>query len=1129
MKKNKPFGELFYRSLRKTLLIMRIAIILLILGVLQTHANDAYSQRTRLSVNFSDAVLTEVLDKIEMESEFYFLYNEKFLDTDRKVSIKADEQLITTILDNLFAGTHITYTIIDRKIILVPDYMMTELQQKLPVTGKVTDAATGTPMPGVNIVIKGTTIGTMTDAAGSFSLTVTDRNVTLVFSFIGYITQEIQLNDRTTIDVALAGELTGLDEVVVIGYGTQKRISVTGAIVSVQTDNLISNPSATVSSSLAGRVTGLTSVQYSGQPGYDEPIIYIRGLGSLTSDASQPLILVDGVERPFSQLDPNEIESVSILKDASATAVYGIRGANGVIIVTTKRGYIGAPKITISSSAGAQFPTRLTEMTDSYLYGTLHNAATLDDNPSAVPVFSAAAIKAFKEGGTLIYPNTDWINYLVKPAAFQTQHSFNISGGTGNIKYFVNLGYFSQDGLFETFDVDYAYQYGFKRYNYRTNLDLNITSTTNISLTIGGRSEIRQQPGSIPSDGPWVNLFWAVPYSGMVYEGKRIYNGNNRLYIPTTEKKDGLTAIGWGSGYRRETSNPMNIDFGLTQNLEAIAKGLSWRFKFANNSSNVQYKLRSTSKATYEPYYLCDVTTAVGDSTIVFKKNGSDGLLGYAESSSKARNWYMETALSYDRNFGSHNVTGLLLYNQSKTFYPTSYSDIPLGYVGIAARLTYNYQSKYMVDLNLGYNGSENFAPGNRFGFFPAFSAGWAITEENFLKDRFLWLSYLKIRASVGTVGNDKMGTNRFLYLPDSYYSDLNSYSFGSSNPTNVKEAHEGFIGNPDVTWERAVKQNYGFDLRMFSGNLSLSMDFFYEFRNNILTRRNTVPSILAIPMPAQNIGEVENKGYEAELKWRDGIKNFNYYFTANMSFARNKVIYKDEVPKNEPWLYETGQRINQPFGYVFEGFWTQEQAASYQEYPDQSYVPKAGDVRYKDLNNDGVINTDDKRPIGFPDYPEYIASIQSGFDFKGFDISMLWTGVTNVSRSLNFAFGDNWSMAFGELGDRGLIKWQADNHWTPETAETAITPRITFTGRINNTLVSDLWTRDASYIRLKNLELGYSIQPTVLKRFGISTLRFYVNGYNLLLFDKMKFMDPESSRNYPIIRIMNFGLNLNF
>jgi TonB-linked SusC/RagA family outer membrane protein len=533
---------------------------------------------------------------------------------------------------------------------------------------------------------------------------------------------------------------------------------------------------------------------------------------------------------------------------------------------------------------------------------------------------------------------------------------------------------------------------------------------------------------------------------------------------------------------------------------------------------------------------------------VVFVKNGVDGALGYAESSSVSRNWYMESAFSYDRTFGDHQVTGLLLYNESKSYYPATYTDIPTGYVGLAARGTYNYKSKYLADFNLGYNGSENFAPGKRFGLFPAVSAGWVVSEEKFLKDKISFLDFLKLRMSFGEVGNDRQGSSRFLYLPDSYLANsfisepfwshqFDGYNFGTDISTNQTVAAEGKTGNPGVTWEVAKKTNIGIDMKLFTGKLGITGDVFYEYRNNILTIRNTVPSILAINLPVVNIGSVENKGFEVEIKWRDKIGNVNYYLTSNMSFARNKILYMDEIPKDEPYLYATGNRVGQPFGYIFDGFWTANEVAHYNDLdaqgkritPDYGYAPKPGDCKYKDLNGDGKINTDDQKAIGYPDYPEFNFSLSGGISYKGFDISMMWTGVTNVSRILN---DDTWRIAFGATQNRSLLQWLADNSWTPETASTAILPRISFTSADNNTKTSTLWIRDASYIRLKNLEIGYSFHNGILKKLGISSVRIYTNGYNLLTFDYLKFMDPEQRSNtpdYPMITIYNLGLNVTF
>jgi TonB-linked SusC/RagA family outer membrane protein len=1009
--------------------------------------------------------------------------------------------------------------------------------QERMISGTVT-SVNNEPLAGVTVVVKGTTIGTLTELNGKFTLSVPATRRTLAFSFVGMTPKEVEIGTNNVYNVVLEETTTNLEEVVVVGYGTQKKISITGAIVSVASEALIKSPNASVSNSLAGRVTGLTTVQYSGKPGGDDPNIYVRGIGSLTDAASTPLMLVDGVERSFTQMDPNEIESISVLKDASSTAVYGIKGANGVIIVTTKRGQEGTPKISFTSTYGLQQPTRLVQMADSYRYAIVHNQATLSDNSAATVRFTPAAVAAFKAGldGTetfeqgMIYPNTDWVNMLVKASAFQTQQNLNISGGSSIVKYFVSLGYLSQDGLLNTFQTDYSYNFGYQRYNYRANVDIDITKTTRFSILIGGQSQLRQEPATQPSEGMFTVLYWAVPYSGKMYEGNRVLLTNR--YIATTEKKDGLNAIGWGTGYTRALSNIMNLDLGVTQNLDMVTKGLNWRFKVSNNSTAGHSKTRSTSQPTYDPYYYRDVATPTGnsaqDSSVVFRKSGSAGLLGYSESASKARNWYLETALSYARDFGQHNITGLLLYNEQKWFYPSSPSDIPSGTVGLAARATYNYSLKYMVEVNLGYNGSENFAPGNRFGFFPSVGAGWTLTEENFLKNRISFLNYLKLRFSYGIVGNDKLSGSRFLYLPDSYSINSGSYSFGTINTTNQISASEGRIGNPDVTWEKSAKQNYGIDLKLFKGKLGATVDVFFELRNNILTTRNTVPSILAFTLPAKNLGKVSNRGFEVEMRWNDNFGKVNYYLTANMSFARNKILYMDEVPKVYDYQTQTGLRVNQRFAYSFDGFWTQSDIDNIASFPNASYTPKPGDARYKDINGDNIINGDDQIAMGFPDYPEIIFSLSGGVNYKGFDFSMLWSGVENCSRVLN----DTWRVAFSGLGDRSLNLWLADNSWTPETSSTATLPRISFTGATNNTKTSDIWLKNSAYVRLKNLEIGYTMTPVALKRIGISKLRISATGYDLITFDHFKFLDPEqrtSSPDYPLVKIYSLGLNVTF
>lgn len=1025
------------------------------------------------------------------------------------------------------------------KFLLVGIFLFFQLSasaQERTISGLVTGVDKA-PIPGVTVWVKGTTLGTLTNSDGRFTLAIPANAQALVISFVGMETKEVVIGSGNVYNVVLTETAVNLEEVVVVGYGTQKKISVTGAISSVPTAELVKSPQASVANSLEGRVTGLSTVQYGGQPGADDPTIYIRGIGSLSASASTPLMLVDGVERSFTQIDPNEIESISILKDASATAVYGIRGANGVIIVTTKRGMEGAPKISFSSSAGLQIPSGLVPMADSYTWAKAYNDAQYSDNNGVAPtnrMFSDYALARFKDKTQpLIYSDVDWVKMFVKPSAPQTQENINITGGSSLVKYFVSLGYLNQAGQVRTFNADnFSDSYGYKRYNYRANFDLDMTKSTRFSLTIGGISGVTYQPNGYASTD-WPTLYRSDPWAGQLYQGKRILIGSK--YIGFVNNKDGFSAMHWGSGVTSSFTNQMNLDLQVTQKLDVITKGLGWRFKISNNSNSGQSKTRSSSKETYDPWFLCDavpIPANLGDSTVVLRRSGSNGLLGYSESSSKSRNWYLETALNYDHQFGNHQVTGLLLYNESKIFYPPTNPDLPTGYVGLAARATYNYRLKYMLDINLGYNGSENFAPGKRFGLFPSVAVGWTLTEENFLKNKIAFLDYLKLRFSYGLVGNDRFGSNRFLYLPNSYSlssSDSNpGYYFGTTITTATNAASESRIGNPNVTWEKATKQNIGVDLKLFRGKLSATGDYFYEYRDNILAQRNVVPSLIAISLPAQNIGRVQNQGYEVELKWRSNFGKLNYNLTGNMSFSRDKILYQDEIPKLYDYLATTGRPVGTRWAYRFDGFWTADDIDHLTDFPNASYTPQPGDARFKDINGDGVIDSFDQSVTGYPDAPEYVFSLAGGADYRGFDISFLFSASTHCSRILS----DTWRKPFQDIGQWALMQWIADNSWTPETASTAFLPRITLTGANNNFRQSDIYVQDASYIRLKNVEVGYAFTAGVLKRLGISRMRVYANGFNMLTITKLKILDPEmqtSGKAYPLIKIANIGLNVTF
>lgn len=1011
--------------------------------------------------------------------------------------------------------------------------------QSINVKGTVTSSNDGLPLIGVNIIEEGTTNGVVTDFDGNYSISV-KQGVTLKFTYLGFISKEVVVN-KNQINVVMEEDTKALEEVVVIGYGTQKKVTLTGSVSNIGEEELMKSPAASLGNSLAGKLPGVSTVQYSGLPGGDDPLILIRGVASLSTAGAAPLVLVDGVERSFTQIDPNEVADISVLKDASATAVFGVRGANGVILVTTKRGKIGKAKISASASFGIQTPTTYLEFVNSYEYATTYNEAQRRDGDTEFR-FSQEAIQHFKDGDQpLLYPNMNWIDYVMRNSAPQTQQNVNISGGNERVKYFVSVGMLQQEGLFRTFATDPNENFSYNRFNYRSNLDIKIDKINSIAINIGGRVEDKTSLPRGESD-IFESILFAPPMSGSgIVDGKRIVS--NVKYVGVDMNEDPMRF--YGSGHVDNVVNVLNLDLQYDADLDVITKGLSFKLKGSYNSAHSHSKRWENYEAypSYRPYML-------DDGTIVLETSGDKWQPEYTESGGvQSRDWYAETGFNYSRKFGNHEVSGLLLYNQSKYYYPNPYRDIPRGYVGLVGRTTYNYASKYLLDLNVGYNGSENFAPGKRYGTFPSFSLGWIMTEEPWMKDQNLF-SYLKFRYSYGVVGNDYMNNRRFLYLPpeysvhNGYYNGYgggqHGYNFGTNNTTFVKGATEDTSGNPDVTWEKAVKQNIGVDLRTFIDKLSLSIDFFKENRSNILINNDsfiTAPSALvASPI---NYGKVDNKGIEVNMTWADNDRAFKYSVTPTFSFNRNKIIEMAEVPKKYDYLYRTGHKVNQPFGYEFFDFYQEGKTedaylAIYGE-PMPSQLGQVnlqdGDAIHVDLNGDGVISSEDQHAIGFPDYPEITFSLNTNFSFKNFDFFMLWNGATNVSRSLSWPYNPQ----FGQFHKQSLLRWVYDNSWTAESAETASLPRITFKNEANNSVMSSVWMADASYLRLRNVELGYTIDRLPLLS-STSNIRIYINGTNLLTFSKFDGNDPENKGggyqntvSYPVLKLYTIGVKVNF
>ena len=1026
--------------------------------------------------------------------------------------------------------------------------------QTMEVRGRVTDDRME-PIPGVNVLIKGSTAGTFTDVDGNYTI-MTVPDAVLKFSSLGFLDKSVKVGGRTVLDVVLSGDTESLEETVVIAYGTRSKASVTGALASVGTEELLKSPAVSVTNMLAGNIPGVSAVQTSGQPGKDAATLYIRGSGSLDNSLAAPLVLVDGVERDFSQIDPNEIESISVLKDASSTAVFGVRGANGVILVTTRRGLSGKPKISVSTSVGLQQPISLVEQTGSYEFARFWNIKQeLDGVTNRKLYFTREAIEAYRTGSDpIMYPSMDWQDYCFNDVFVQNRNNINISGGNDNVKYFISVGYLYQNGLLKQLPgQEYDNNYRYDRYNYRANIDAKLTPTTTMKLGIGGVVGNTQEPRHVVSDtnqdqNPWViSQIWTHPFAGPGFvDGVRTVIPND--FVPLGEiMRDGMFVF-YGCGYTRKYNTNLNIDLDITQDLGFITEGLSIGIKGAyDNSFSLTKKYTGGGveyqTAYYQSYFDTDgqmeQTSPDYDKTIIYVPTGSDTPLSYSESNGRGQNWYIEGRINYDRSFGYHKVSGLFLYNMSRNYYPSTYTYIPRSYMGFVARATYSYMTKYLLDINLGYNGSENFAPGKtRFGLFPSVSAGWVMSAENFMSRQNVF-SYLKLRASWGLVGSDKGVNTRFMYMP-SVWTGSGSYSFGVSNPEGAPAFSVSKLGNELVTWETSAKTNVGADIKFLDNRLSLVADWFYEDREGILITPESTPGIIATSSPDLNIGEVINQGYEVSLSWNDTpTKDFNYFVNANMSFARNKIIHMDEVPKKYPYMNLTGGSTDRYSGlykyirlYQYSDFVTAEDGTLIlnPDLPQPYQTVYPGDAMYADLSGDGVIDGNDKCVTGYSERPEYIFGLNAGFNWKGLSFSMQWTGATHVDKMLDIEY----RIPFTNAGKRGLLTYFYEGCWTPENQKDAIYPRPAEVSESWNSDNSTLWLMDSSYIRLKNVTLAYTLSNrNWLKKLGMQSLSFTLSGYNLLTFSSLKIIDPEGQTtrtgDYPLVKLYNLGLNINF
>lgn len=1022
------------------------------------------------------------------------------------------------------------------------------------VQGVVTEESTGDPIIGATIIAvnsDGTVVGATTDFDGAYSIRIGATVTELEFSYLGFQTQYVPVGTKTTLDVVLASETESMEEVVVVGYGMQKKVSVTGSIASVTSDDIKSSPSSNLAGSLTGKLPGLTITQASGQAGSEDFSFYLRGVGTLSSDSQSPLILIDGVPRDdLSSIDPNEIESVSILKDASATAVFGVRGANGVVLVTTRTGQEGQPQITFSAEYGLQSFTTEYDMIDSWDYATLSNEAKTNDGVTT-NLYSDRQIELFKSGTSALYPNTDWYDVVFRDYAPMGRYNVNLSGAGDKVKYFVNLGMLNQDGLMNTLskeELDYNPQYSLSRYNFRANLDIQASSWITASLKISGY--INEVSQSYASSNNMYNLFKQI-YSmnpttpcfpdesfeqygvSMDYDDVLITSADQ-----TTNPFGELNYRGYKTTDKLTLNNSLTLDFDLGW----ITKGLTARAMVAYDTSITSTVEGYNSGTGYNLYVysMTETTDSAGNSVDNPSFTlASDELQEYTLSLSKSYSSYysmnVQGSLNYSRDFGKHTVGGMFVYqvDNSRSASGSSIDLLPYNRIGYAIRGTYSYDDRYMAEVNAGYNGSEQFAPGKRFGFFPAASAGWMVSNEEFMKDNDIVTS-LKVRASYGLVGNDKLGSDRFLYL-DNY--TLNT-SGGFSSVSDSDYFSENRNGNANLTWEMAEKQNYGIDLQLFK-KISITLDYFREYRDGILISTNTVPQAMgtiSANLAAVNAGIVKNHGFEFDGKYYGKIgKDLGFSIGTTLNFARNLIVYRDELYMGDDYAYgyqAEGFSMNQNFGYEIDWnspgngyFVDQAEIDDYYEYTEST--PRAGDFVYKDANGDGEINSKDYVPIGSPSLPEINYSLSLGLTYKNFDFSMLLYGVGNNNKYYN---------NYGINEVTSVFQSHHLNAWTYERYINGdeITYPALATSTSSSLTRNDFFIVNCRYLRLKNMELGYTLPKKLVKKYGMSNVRVYTNATNLFTWDTLDFeyVDPEQSSLssvVPLQRVVNVGINVKF
>jgi len=1168
----------------------------------------AFSQTVTITKNA--ASIRDIFREIYKQTKRQFVYTDKVLEGARPVDIHVRNVSLNEALNLCFRNQPFTYVLSGDAIVVQkkeeklaePTGNKETYPTGRPISGHVTDSA-GKPIVGASVEIKGSRKGVVTDASGAFLLNNVEESSVLIFSYVGYIVQEIPVKGKSRIELALQSLENSLNAVIVnVGYGRQKKEFLTASVSTVSGAELVKAPVSNLSTALKGQLAGLVAIQNSGKPGADGSTLTVRGIGTYTGQTA-PLIMVDGVARDtYDDIDANEVESISILKDASATAVYGVRGANGVILITTRRGKEGPPSISLTTQTALSSFTNLPSFANSYQYATVINEQAMENywvkhaNDADVKTWNDFITKRaanWRTDGSLTFtdddlkyfqnahspqvngqanpwydpyfhPDTDWKNKIFKKNTPTSQVNTNITGGTKYMKYFVSLGYLNQGGLYNTDYMTYSdkMQSTKSRYNLRGNFDFDVTKDFKIAVNVG--TQFVTIGGMDRDDYIWQKkILWAFPMSSPgIVNGKYVVplaaNGDDR-YNP-------MYAIESEDSWNITNNSILNSSVSATYKLDKLVRGLSIH---GLGSYDSYFESRSYGKFVPLLYDIRPNPNGNLLAPIFSQRNdasppsiNADFYLG------KWRKEYYEASINYDRNFGQHTVSAMVLGLREKKYDPLLQYDLPHAYEGVTARANYNFAGKYIVEYDMGYNGSENFPVGKRFGYFPSYSGAWVLSKESFFPVNNL-VNFVKLRGSYGEVGNDNIrpaGSTvdaRYLYLPDTW-TQTGGYTFGDLNTQHyINGAGESVIGNPNVTWEIAKEMNLALELHLLNSKLSVTYEYYRNNRSNILSYRGTVPAIVAANLPPYNLGSVRSWGHDLELTYRDNIGDFNFYVRGNAAIAKNIILFQDEaiLPGLE-YQAATGRPVGQQLMLKADGLytsWSQLYQTDNNGNPDLSqpipalkngkqytnaqgntvYVKdlgfggrplQPGDIRLVDVNGDGVVDTKDKVRSGRTINPEYNFGLTLGFSYMGFDFSTLFAGIAGVARG---GMGEYhldkeqgiFAVDLNRFSQDRFNKGQQIDFPMADYDKNASGAGPSYAG-------NTFFLINTSYLRLQNLSIGYTLKRAFLQRLGIRSARIFVSGDNLYTWSPAKIWgDPENLGNvtYPLYKTYNTGVNIGF